>query len=259
MKRIHFFEFGDLKWFPKHLKDLMTDFLEFGANQFNIYEKATPILKKGLSKASKREIIDMGSGGGGGWPKIIENLKSAETPEFKIKLTDYYPNIGAFKKMQSRFAQTIEFEKDSIDATNVPSTLKGFRTMFLSFHHLKPKQAQQVLQNAINSGEPIGIFELQDRTILSLIFMFVFAPINAILTAPFLKPLKLTRLLFTFLIPILPLIIWFDGVVSNLRTYSEIELKNLVNQCNKNSSYEWQIGKIKNGPGFILYLLGYKK
>ncbi len=258
MKRIHLFEFGDLDWFPKHLKDLMTDFLEFGANQFNIYQKANPIFLKGLQKASTHKIIDMGSGGGGGWPKIIENLKQ-ENSDFKVKLTDFYPNIGAFEKMKQLHPDVVEYEEKPIDATAVPSELKGFRTMFLSFHHLKPNKAQQVLQNAIDSNEPIGIFELQDRTIASLIFMFIFAPINAIITAPFLKPFKPTRLLFTFLIPILPLIIWFDGVVSNLRTYSEKELKLLVEKCQNHESYKWEIAKIKNGPGFILYLLGYKK
>jgi hypothetical protein len=131
--------------------------------------------------------------------------------------------------------------------------------MFLSFHHLKPNQAKAVLQNAVHSGEPIGIFELQDRTPASLFFMFIAAPINAILTAPFVKPFKLSRILFTFIIPILPLIIWFDGVVSNLRTYSEKELDELTKSLKNGDSYVWEIAKIKNGPGFILYLLGYKK
>jgi hypothetical protein len=258
MKRIHFFEFGDKNWVPKILRDLMTDFLEFGAHQFNIYQKATPIFKKGIEKASEKRIIDMGSGGGGGWPKIIENLKEENT-NFKIKLTDINPNLGAFKKMQELNPDVIEYEKEPIDATDVPSKLKGFRTMFLSFHHLKPNQAKAVLQNAVHSGEPIGIFELQDRTPASLFFMFIAAPINAILTAPFVKPFKLSRILFTFIIPILPLIIWFDGVVSNLRTYSEKELDELTKSLKNGDSYVWEIAKIKNGPGFILYLLGYKK
>ncbi|MFY0672825.1 MAG: hypothetical protein JXQ87_05450 [Bacteroidia bacterium] len=258
MKRIHFFEFGDKNWVPKFLRDLMTDFLEFGADQFNIYEKATPIFKKGIEKASENRIIDMGSGGGGGWPKIISNLQESSA-NFKVKLTDINPNIGAFKKMQELHPDVIEFEKEPVDASKVPSQLKGFRTMFLSFHHLKPNLAKAVLQNAVDSQEPIGIFELQDRTPLSLFFMFLAAPINAILTAPFIKPFKLTRIFFTFLIPILPLMIWFDGVVSNLRTYSEKELEALTKELNMGDSYHWEIAKIKNGPGFILYLLGYKK
>lgn len=258
MKRIHFFEFGDKNWVPKLFRDLMTDFLEFGADQFNIYQKATSIFKKGIEKASENRIIDMGSGGGGGWPKIIDNLKEKNT-DFKIKLTDINPNLGAFKKMQELNPNIIEYETEPIDATDVPSLLKGFRTMFLSFHHLRPEQAKAVLQNAVDSGEPIGIFELQDRTPASLFFMFVAAPINAILTAPFIRPFKFSRIIFTFILPILPLMIWFDGVVSNLRTYSEKELDMLTKNLENGESYNWEISKIKNGPGFILYLLGYKK
>lgn len=258
MKRIHFFEFGDKNWVPKFLRDLETDFLEFGANQFNIYEKATPVLRKGLKRASEKRITDMGSGCRGSSPKIIGNLKEENT-EFKVKLTDINPNLGAFNKMQELNPEVIEYEEEPVDATDVPSQLKGFRTMFLSFHHLIPKQAKAVLQNAVDSGQPIGIFKFQDRTPASLFFMFIAAPINAILTAPFIRPFKLSRIIFTFLIPILPLMIWFDGVVSNLRTYSEKELETLTKSLNNGDSYEWEIAKIKNGPGFILYLLGYKK
>jgi len=258
MARIHLFEFGDQNWVPKFLRDYATDFLEFGANQFNIYRPVFDIFERGVKKSSVPKIIDMGAGGGGGWPKIIPQLRE-QGLSFKVRLTDFNPNLGAFKKMQSRFPDTIEFEEKPVDAQNVPSHLPGFRTMFLSFHHMKKHQAKRILQNAVDSGEPIGIFELQDRSVMSLFFMFIMAPINAILTAPFIKPFKLGRVFFTFIIPLLPLMIWFDGVVSNLRTYHESELKALVSGLDNSDGYQWEIDRRKNGPGFVLYLFGYKK
>lgn len=258
MKRVHLFEFGDKSWVPKFLRDYMTDFLEFGANQFDVYKDTIEILNRGLDQASENKVIDIGSGGGGGWPKIIKHLNHRNSP-YKIRLTDFNPNIRAFKKMKASFPNVIEYESKPIDATDVPKSLKGLRTMFLSFHHMKPKDGQKILQNAVDSGEPIGIFELQDRSIPSLLMMFILAPINAIITAPFIKPFSIGRIVFTFLIPILPLIIWFDGVVSNLRTYNEEELKVLVSKTKGAENYHWDIGRKRNGPGFVLYLLGYRK
>jgi len=43
---------------------------------------------------------------------------------------------------------------------NVPAELKGLRTMFTSFHHFLPEEARAVLQNAVDAGEGIGIFEI---------------------------------------------------------------------------------------------------
>ncbi|MBI1185003.1 hypothetical protein GC194_12075 [bacterium] len=258
MKRVHLFEFGDKNWFPQFLRDMETDFLEFGANQFNIYKGIEPLLAKGLEKAGAQKIIDLGSGGGGGWPAIIKNLLKAGT-SFKLKLTDINPNLPAFEKMQAKFPAVVEYSSQSIDATQVPPREKGLRTMFLSFHHLQPDMATAVLRNAVEANEPMAVFELQDRSLPSLLAMFVFAPLNAIITAPFTKPFKLTRLFFTFILPILPLVIWWDGVVSNLRTYNEKELRQLCQKADPEQRYHWQIEKIKKGPGFILYLLGTKK
>jgi len=258
MARVHLFEFGDKKWVPKILRDYQTDFLEFGANQFDTYRPVMDILEEGVERSSNQEVLDMGSGGGGGWPKIINNFKE-QGKKIKVKFTDFDPNLSAFYKMKERFPSVIDYEEQPVDAQNIPSRLKGFRTMFLSFHHMKPKMAQQILQNAVDSEEPIGIFELQDRSPLSLLFMFIFAPINIILTAPFIKPFSLGRIFFSILFPILPIITWWDGVVSNLRTYHEHELWALVNKLEGGTQYEWNIGRKKSGPGFVLYLFGYKK
>lgn len=258
MARVHLFEFGDKTWVPKILRDYQTDFLEFGANQFDTYRPVMDLLEKGVALSSNQEVLDMGSGGGGGWPKIIENFKK-QGKKIKVKFTDFDPNLNAFNKMKKRFPEVVDYEEQSVDAQNVPSHLKGFRTMFLSFHHMRPITAQRILQNAVDSGEPIGVFELQDRSPLSLLFMFIFAPINIILTAPFIKPFSVGRIFFTLLFPILPLITWWDGVVSNLRTYHEHELWAMVEKLEGGTAYEWEIGRKKNGPGFVLYLFGYKK
>ena len=67
------------------------------------------------------------------------------------------------------------------------------------------------------------------------------------------------RIVFTYLIPIVPLFVLWDGVVSSFRTYSVKEMKALVANLNGGDNYDWDIGKVKSGPGVILYLLGTKK
>jgi len=66
-------------------------------------------------------------------------------------------------------------------------------------------------------------------------------------------------LLFTYLIPIVPLFVLWDGVVSSLRTYSLKEMKDLVDSVDQKDTFNWEMDRIKSGPGVILYLLGTKK
>lgn len=256
MPRLHLFEFEDQKWFPSFLRNYGTDFLQFLSNKTKMYKPIIPILQKGLEEADTKQIIDLGSGGGGGLIWLNAELKK-EVRELRITLTDYFPNIPAFEQTKKQ-ADNIGFIAEPIDARQVPKSLEGLRTQFLSLHHFRPKDAQLILQSAVNSKQGIAIFEGQERSVPSLIAM-LFSPITVLLMTPFIRPFKLGRILFTYLIPIVPLFVLWDGLVSSLRTYSVEEMQTLVDQLDNKDSFNWEIGRIKSGPSAILYLLGMPK
>ncbi|WP_250434496.1 hypothetical protein [Hanstruepera flava] len=255
MGRIHLFEFEDQRWFPNFLRNYGTDFLQFLSNKTKLYKPIIPIIKKGLSKVDTNQIVDLGSGGGGGLLWLNSELIK-DIPDLKIILTDYYPNIPAFEYTKKQ-ADNFEFISVSIDARNVPKELKGLRTQFLSLHHFKPLDARQILQNAIDSNATIAIFEAQERSVPSILAM-LFSPISVWLTTPFIRPFKFGRILFTYIIPIIPLFVLWDGVVSSLRTYSVKEMQELVTSLDNSDDYNWDMGKLKSGPGVVLYMLGTK-
>ena len=257
MKRIHLFEFEDLEWFPKFLRNYLTDFLQFVSNKFDIYKPIVPILQKGLEKAQTPQIIDLAAGGGGGWLALSKHL-FAERNDLKIILTDYFPNISAFRQTVDFGGQNFEFVEESVDACNTPQNLKGLRTQFLSFHHFSPQKAVRILQNAVDSNCPIAIFEAQERSVVSIIAMLL-APLNVLISTPFIRPFSLGRMVFTYLIPIVPIIVLWDGIVSALRTYSVDEMKDLTVEADISDKYEWEIGRIEQRGLPVLYLLGYSK
>ena len=220
-----------------------------------MYQPILPILKKGLEKSGTQQIVDLASGGGGGLLWLNAELLKA-IPNLKIVLTDFYPNIPAFKLTKEK-AANFEFIASPVDARDVPTHLVGLRTQFLSFHHFKPKDAKRILQNAVDSNSSIAIFEAQERSFPSLLAM-LFSPVSVLFTTPFIRPFKFGRLVFTYLIPIVPLFVLWDGVVSALRTYSVKEMKGLVSQIQGAECYDWEINKLKSGPGVLLYMLGTK-
>ncbi|RZJ53395.1 MAG: hypothetical protein EOO44_08635 [Flavobacterium sp.] len=256
MARIHLFEFEDQSWLPNFIRNYMTDFLQFLSNKTPMYKGIVPIIEKGLRETNTNQIIDLGSGGGGGLIWLNNELRK-DIPDLKILLTDYFPNIPAFEHTQKE-ADNFDFIRTPIDARNVPENLNGLRTQFLSLHHFKPKDAQQILQNAVDSNSSIAIFEGQERSFQSIMAM-IFSPFTVLLTAPFIKPFKIGRIIFTYLIPIVPILILWDGVVSSLRTYSVEEMNVLISKLNNKENFNWEVGRVKSGPTKILYLLGTKK
>jgi len=256
MGRIHLFEFEDQKWFPKFLRNYGTDFLQFLSNRTKLYKPIIPILEKGLEANGENKIVDLASGGGGGLLWLNQELLKGR-PDLKIVLTDFFPNRSAFEYTKQQ-ASNFGYITTSIDARNVPNSLGGLRTQFLSLHHFKPKDAIAILQNAVDSGNPIAIFEAQERSVPSLLAM-IFSPVSVLLTTPFIRPFKWGRLVFTYLVPLVPLFVLWDGLVSCLRTYSVDEMSALVNKLDKKDNYLWEMERIKSGPGVILYLLGIKR
>ena len=237
MSRIHLFEFEDLSWFPSFLRNYMTDFLQFLTNKTKLFQPVIPIIEKGIKKSETNSVIDLGSGGGGGLLWISEALQK-ENPDLQIIMTDLYPYIT-----------------DPVDARDIPDKLKGLRTQFLSLHHFRPDDVKKILQNAIDTKQNIAIFEGQERSFASILAM-MFSPITVLLVTPFIKPFSFGRLIFTYLIPLVPIFVLWDGIVSSLRTYSIKEMEHLVNELENKDQFDWEIGRKKSGPGVNLYLLG---
>ena len=84
-----------------------------------------------------------------------------------------------------------------------------------------------------------------------------FAPLIVLLTTPFIKPFKLSRLFWTYLISVITFTVLWDGLVSVMRTYSTAELQQMTVEI-RAQNYVWETGQIKiKGAGNITHLIGY--
>jgi hypothetical protein len=254
MRRVQFIEFHEKPWFPSSLRDGVTDALQFGFHFLKAYAPIAPLLQSALDSTRSRSIVDLCSGGGGPWLDLARKLQ-ADPPGLHIWLTDKYPNLSAIENVRAASENQIAFYAGSVEAMKVPGELKGFRTMFTSFHHFSPEEARAILQNAVDARESIGIFETARRAPSTIGLVFAFALMLFVCT-PWIRPFRWSRLLWTYLVPIIPLVLLFDGVVSCLRTYRPEELRDMVEQL-RASEYQWEIGELLTGKVPITYLIGY--
>jgi hypothetical protein len=130
--------------------------------------------------------------------------------------------------------------------------------MFTSIHHFAPAEVEAVLRDAVERGQGIGIFDASTRHPLTIL-MTCLVPVAALLTTPFLRPFRWSRIFWTYLIPVIPLALWFDGVVSCLRAYSAEELRGIVERISA-AGFTWEIGEESRIRGVlpITYVVGYR-
>ena len=252
-----FFEFHDQQWFPKSLRDGVTDALQLILSLGGIYRPIVPMLNKAVEASGAARIVDLCSGGGGPWLWLYRLLCVSAGRRIEICLTDKYPNIEAFENARRRTDGKITFYPGSVDTASLPRELSGFRTIFTSFHHFAPDEAVAILQNAVDDGQGIGVFEAAKRDPLTIL-LTVLMPLAGFLTAPFARPFRMSRIFWTYFIPVIPFVLFFDGVISCLRAYSQKELSLLATQV-KAENYVWQIGERSGGLAPVTFLVGYPK
>jgi hypothetical protein len=255
MPRIHFVEFHEQPWFPAILRNEITDALQYGSGALGAYSSISVMLQRALEVTRSNSIVDLCSGSGGPWLNLSRKLRG-DTP-YCIWLTDKFPNLTVIEDLKAASGNSIDVHKSSVDATNVSSELEGFRTMFSSFHHFPPPQARAILQAAVDARQGIGIFEITSRTPSAIAMMFLWFLTPFVFT-PFIRPFRWSRFLYTYVLPIIPLVLLFDGVVSCLRSYRTGELHELTYGLVAHE-YRWIIGErsgtFRGLP--ITYLIGY--
>lgn len=254
MKRFQLVELEDLAWFPARIRDCMTDYLQYVVERFDLYAPSLPVLARALERSGGTAVLDLGSGGGGSWGTLAGRL-AERVPGLTVTLSDFYPNRAALGRVAARAPDVIRVEPEPVDARAVPASLEGLRTQFLSLHHFPPDAARAILRDAVERGRAIAVFEAQRRDIKHLI-QFAFSPITVLLFTPLIRPVRLARLLFTYLIPIVPLAVGFDGIVSVLRTYTAEELLELTRSADPDGVFDWEVGELEGDHGVLPYLLG---
>jgi hypothetical protein len=255
MPRSKLSEIHEQRWFPKTFRDGVMDALQAVFRIGKIYEPVTARLVSAVQASGARRLIDLCSGAGGPWISLHQTLARESTDPPEICLTDKYPNIAAFRGAREASHGAISYCTESVDATRIPQRLAGFRVMFTSFHHFAPNQATAILQNTIDSRQGIAIFEAARRRPLSILLTFLL-PLGAFFTVPFVRPFRLSRLIWTYLIPVIPFVLWFDGILSCLRAYSPAELSQLISHLRGND-YKWEIGEVMGRIAPVTFMLGY--
>jgi hypothetical protein len=71
--------------------------------------------------------------------------------------------------------------------------------------------------------------------------LFLFTPIFVALATPFIRPFRWQRLLWTYVLPLIPLTCWWDGLVSTCRAYTVAEMLAITQGFDE---YDWKADRI---------------
>ncbi|KAK8044622.1 hypothetical protein PG993_004646 [Apiospora rasikravindrae] len=253
----------------------------------------TPVIEKALnaSLAKQQKETENGGGGSGGAPDSHSDPKSSHSyanvastsagkqsssstgdsddsttiAPVNFVMTDLHPHPKAWAASASK-SQNLTYEPESVDASNAPAALIDryrqadknqpggliFRLFNLAFHHFDDGLARAILKNTVETSDAIGIFEMQDRNLSSIVTCALFG-LFIPLVAPVLYWWAPWRLFWVYIIPIVPFVLVFDGLISSIRTRTPEEIEVLLRTCGADTT-DWEI---KSGRECFMWPTGY--
>ncbi|MEM7165740.1 MAG: hypothetical protein AAF581_09765 [Planctomycetota bacterium] len=255
LPRLHLVEFEDLSICPAIVRDYGTDYLQFVQSRFALYLPMVDMAAATLERNNETQLVDLCSGGGGPMLDVVRELR-AKNIAATATLTDRFPNHDVAAACAANPESRCLYHLDPVDARAVPPTLAGVRTICNALHHFRPQDVKQILRSAVAARQPFIAFEISERTVRVVLSTF-FAPVMLMLTTPWIRPFRWRRLLLTYIVPLVPLLCLWDGVVSQLRSYTPAELEAMAREVDA-AGYEWAAGKVGNDklPTNVTYLTG---
>lgn len=228
-ERLQLFEIGDQPFLPRLLRELYHDCLGFVAKICGFYDKLYVPFSTWTKDSAAAAVLDVASGGGEPIDTMLQTARSRGVPLPKVVLSDLYPNTAQFEKLQERHSSVLlDYCSEPLSAESACTGDYPLISICAAFHHFPPAEARQLVQGALRSGKGIFIAEPFERRWAAAASAALLGPLIG-MCAPFRRyPPRLTGLLFCTLIPIVPLMVAFDGVVSVLRMYTADELQEMV-------------------------------
>ncbi len=203
----HLFELEDLPGFPSVLRRQQVEFIGWLVDRFGVYAPVVPLISGALLRTGNAHVTDLGSGSGG---PVHYLARQPGLSHVDFLLTDRYPAASGTTLPH------VAWHPEAVDALSPSAPGTGLLTLFNAFHHFTPAQQERLVR--LHAPRGLLVFEVLQPGIVTFLKILLTTTVGQLVLAPFVRPFRWERLLFTYILPINLLTIPWDGLVSVSRS-----------------------------------------
>lgn len=253
--RYQAFQWTNQPWMPKFLRKCADEYLDFLVGFMGINRPFLPLFQELFNLTKPNTVVVLNGMTGGGPAFMASELRSMRGGHLTMTLSDDHLD-------KARALQIGELSGETLDSiSSLATTVQGpaVAVAINSFHRLSNEKAILTLKEVSEKFDGVLIAEGNNRSPRQVFGMLIAVPALVFATAFFVPPFSIKRLLFTYLIPLIPLVVVWDGIAALFRIFPPEDLLMLAEQAGR-SDYEWKSAKVPNHRGgFYIYLMGYRK
>lgn len=236
--RLHLLELGDQAWLPRSLRHGVVETLQQLTDLFDPYGASLERFADRLAALEPETVVDLCAGAGGPWRRLGRLLADRGCRP-RVLLTDALPDPGGVATGRVGPLEA-SAHPAPVDPRRVPRELRGVRTMFNALHHFRPAEVREIVRGAAAAGAPLACLEVTEKRIATLAGIFL-VPLGALLVAPWRRPVRASRVFWSYFLAAIPIVTLVDGLVSCLRSYEPEELLQLAREAAPD--YLWEAGR----------------
>lgn len=254
MQRKQLFEFHDFDWYPDSFREIQTEVLNLANLYTGFVDAIVEPYADALDGTGATRVFDLCSGAGGPVVLLQDILGQRRSEIPRVILSDLYPSVEVWQRLQRDGRPWLDFSEAPIDATQLPENLEGdLLTIINGLHHFPEETVWAIIGSAVERGASIFIAEGFPRSVYRA-SAYIPSLLRALPNA--LRQTKGQRLSKTAAVfSVLPVFGGWDWLASALRIHEPEELLPVVEKLAPH--YEWISGQRPFARwGQAVYLFG---
>jgi hypothetical protein len=217
---LYLFEFCDQPWVHSSVRECLFELMDFcnsGIRSFNsrVAEEALKMAKEG----GVNEIVELGAGRA---PITVKLANDPRADNLVMVPCDLFPNETVFRQLEEKYQGKVKPIYTPVDITQTHSELNNkILVMAAMFHHVPFNKRTQVLKSLSETSSRCVIFEPLKRSWTAIFLcLFVIFPVLIFPLAYWKNKGFLRRALWCWVVPVVPVMFIWDGIVSCLRQWT---------------------------------------
>lgn len=227
--RARLFEFCDQPWAPSLYHTYLRVYISFFYRIFKYYRLWLAPFADFMRQSGSRRFLECCSGSGEALRLLVGALPDADATDKRFVMSDLFPLPRFVQQINRGGGERFSYHPEPVDVRNIQQQVDSPRIFINAFHHFAPAEAREILRDSVRGGQGLVLMEYCRHAPMAYLSVML-GTLLFMLTVPWVVKLRDLPLMVlgTYVIPVFPCMMLWDGLVSCYRTYTPAQIEALL-------------------------------